>query len=87
MIVRLNKALFPPIVSVHVYGARACSTLAVGGSYFEADKVRRTFANVIADLVSRGAADQSLAHVTPRRIHAALVQLAGVCRQTLVYVC
>lgn len=78
---------FPPIVSVHVYNAYTCSTLAVGGSYFDAGKVRRTFANVIVDLVSRGAADQSLAYVTPHRIHAALVQLAGVCRQTLVYIC
>lgn len=79
--------LFPPFVSVHVSNACTCITRAVGGSYFGADKVRRTFANVIVDLVSQGAADQSLAYVTPHRIHAALVQLAGVCRQTLVYVC
>lgn len=78
---------FPPIVSVHVYNAHKCSTLAVGGSYFDGDKARRTFANVTADLVSRGAADASLAYITPRRIHAELVQLAGACRQTLVNVC
>lgn len=79
---------FPPIVSVHV-----CSTLVLAahslwaGATLKPITCRRTFANVIADLVSRGAADQSLAHVAPRRIHAALVQLAGACRQTLVYVC
>lgn len=64
---------------------RAAHSLWAGAT--DADKVCRTFANVIVDLVSRGAADQSLAYETPRRVHAALVQLAGVCRQTLVYVC
>lgn len=82
MIMQLNNVL-----SSHCERAcLQCNTLAVGGSYFDADKVCRTFANVIVDVVSWGAADQSLAYVTPHRIHAALVQLAGVCRQTLVYV-
>lgn len=78
---------FPSIVSVYVYNTGICSSLAVGRSYFDADKVCRTFANIIVDLVSRGAPDQSLAYETPHRIHAVLIGLAGVCRQTLVYVC
>lgn len=51
-----------------------------------ADKLCCTFTNVIVDLVARGTGDQSLTDVTPRSIHTALVQLAGVCRQTLIYI-
>lgn len=58
-----------------------------GGRCTDAIKERRTFANVVVELVPRGAGDRPLAHVAPRRIHAALVQLAGVRGQTLVYVC
>ncbi len=63
------------------------STFTVGGSRcFDADEVWCTFTNVIVDLVSRGTADQPLTDVTPCSIHTALVQLAGVCGQTLIYV-
>lgn len=55
-----------------------------GSQHFDADNVRCTFANVIVDLVTRGAGDQSLTDVTPGSVHAALVQLAGMWGQTLV---
>lgn len=44
------------------------------------------FTNVIVDLVSGGTGDQSLTDVTPSSVHAALIQLAGTRRQTLIYV-
>lgn len=44
------------------------------------------FTNVIVDLVSRGTGDQSLTDITPCRIYTALIQLAGVRGQTLIYV-
>lgn len=81
---------FPHIVTMWCYKlppAAIYNTFTVGESqYFDADKVKCTFTNVIVDLVSRGAGDQSLTDITPRSIHAALVQLAGTCGQTLVYV-
>lgn len=51
-----------------------------------ADKLWCTFTNVIVDLVARGTGDQSLTDVTPCSIHTALIQLAGVRRQTLIYI-
>lgn len=63
------------------------STISVGGSqYFDSDKVRCTFANVIVDVVARGAGNPSLTDVTPSCVHAALVGLAGIVRQTLICV-
>ena len=50
-------------------------------------KVCCTFTNVTVDLVSWGTADQCLTDIAPCSIHTALIQLAGVCRQTLIYVC
>lgn len=52
-----------------------------------ADKVKSTFTNVVADLVSRQAGDQSLTDITPPCVHAALVKLAAMCRQTLIHIC
>lgn len=51
-----------------------------------ADKVQCTFTNVIVDLVSRRTGDRSLTDITPCSIHAALIQLAGMWRQTLICV-
>lgn len=51
-----------------------------------ADKVWCTFTNVVVDLVSWGAGDQSLTDITPRSIHAVFIQLAGVRGHTLIYV-
>lgn len=78
---------FPSFESTRTYNADAYSALAVGGRCTDGNKERRTFASVVVELVPRGAGDRPLAHVAPRRIHAALVQLAGVRGQTLVYVC
>ena len=51
-----------------------------------ADKVPGTCTNVVVDLVSRGTCDEPPTDVTPCSINAALVELAGVRRQTLVFV-
>ena len=53
---------------------------------FDAEKRWCTFTNVIVDLVSRGTGDQPLTGKTPRSVHAALAQLAGMGRGTLVYI-
>lgn len=54
--------------------------------YFDTNKVWCTFTYVIVDLVSWGTGDQSLTDVTPCSVHAALIQLAVMCGQTLIYV-